>query len=116
MGIQATPDRGVLIPDRSVPASTSLHCASLVDVLPALNNPLPQAAATLGRGGPPFPQRTGRPRGQAFLLAPPSSLPAGAALIPSSEDPPGAGDLIPGSSDARRERGCGKERSRVPNP
>lgn len=69
------PDRGVLIPDRSVPQPVPLHRAVSGTCSPRLNNPLPQAAATLGRSGPPLPRRmrwdlTGKPLSRSSEFAP----------------------------------------------
>lgn len=69
------PDRGVLIPDRSVPQPVPLHRAVSGACSPGLNNRLPQAAATLGRGGPPLPQRmrwdlAGKPLSRSAEFAP----------------------------------------------
>lgn len=106
------PDRGVLIPDRSVPQPVPPHRVVSGTCSPGLNSPLPQAAATLGRGGPPLPQRTrwdlaGTP------LSPPSSLPA-APPHPVRRGLPGAGIADPWArpelpSVLRRERAVGRK-------
>lgn len=56
-GIQATPGPRRSHSGSKCPPACTPSPRRLRDVLPGTQQPLPQAAATLGRGGPPLPQR-----------------------------------------------------------
>ena len=78
-GIQATPGPRRSHSDRSVPQPVPRHRVVSGTCPPGLNSPLPQAAATLGRGGPPLPQRVRWDLAGTPLSLPSEFAPRGAA-------------------------------------
>ena len=115
-GIQATPGPRRSHSDPSVPQPVPPHRVVSGTCSPGLNSPLPQAAATLGRGGLKGCVGTSRAR---LSLSPPSSLPA-APPLPSGEDFQEPGSLIPGLGRSCRRCSAGgglwEGKKPVPNP